>query len=138
MSRLRAALVVAATDLRRRLRNRSFVIQALVGPILLATIISLAFADGDDFDATIGLVDADGSAASESFVAGVVEADAGSLEFVEVDTAREARDLVEDGDLGAAVVVPAGFTASLQTAEPGRLEVLTSSDRAVSAEVARA
>jgi ABC-2 type transport system permease protein len=138
MSRLRAALVVAATDLRRRLRNRSFVIQALVGPILLATIISLAFADGDDFDATIGLVDADGSAASESFVAGVVEADAGSLEFVEVDTAGEARDLVEDGDLGAAVVVPAGFTASLQTAEPGRLEVLTTSDRAVSAEVARA
>jgi ABC-2 type transport system permease protein len=138
MSQLRAALVVAATDLRRRLRNRSFVIQALVGPIVLATIISLAFGGGDDFDATIGLVDADGSAASEGFVAGVVEADAGSLEFVALDTAREARDQVEGGDLGAAVVVPAGFTASLQTAEPGRLEVLTTSDRAVSAEVAKA
>lgn len=138
MSQLRAALVVAATDLRRRLRNRSFVIQALVGPIILATIISLAFGGGDDFDATIGLVDADDSPASEGFVAGVLEADAGSLEFVEVDTADEARDRVEDGDLGAAVVVPAGFTASLQTGEPGDLEVITTSDRAVSAEVARA
>jgi len=138
MSQLRAALVVAVTDLRRRVRNRSFVIQALVGPIVLATIISLAFGGGDDFDATIGLVDADGSPASEGFVGGVVEADAGSLEFVEVDTAEEARDRVEDGDLGAAVVVPAGFTASLQTAEPGDLEVVTTSDRAVSAEVARA
>jgi ABC-2 type transport system permease protein len=138
MSQLRAALVVAVTDLRRRVRNRSFVIQALVGPIVLATIISLAFGGDDDFDATIGLVDADGSPASEGFVAGVVDADAGSLEFVEVDTAEEARDRVEDGDLGAAVVVPAGFTASLQTAEPGDLEVVTTSDRAVSAEVARA
>ena len=138
MSQLRAALVVAVTDLRRRVRNRSFVTQALVGPIVLATIISLAFGGGDDFDATIGLVDADGSPASEGFVGGVVEADAGSLEFVEVDTAEEARDRVEDGDLGAAVVVPAGFTASLQTAEPGDLEVVTTSDRAVSAEVARA
>jgi ABC-2 type transport system permease protein len=138
MSQLRAALVVAVTDLRRRVRNRSFVIQALVGPIVLATIISLAFGGDDDFDATIGLVDADGSPASEGFVAGVVDADAGSLEFVEVDTAEEARDRVDDGDLGAAVVVPAGFTASLQTAEPGDLEVVTTSDRAVSAEVARA
>jgi ABC-2 type transport system permease protein len=138
MSQLRAALVVAVTDLRRRVRNRSFVIQALVGPIVLATIISLAFGGGDDFDATIGLVDADGSPASEGFVAGVVEADAGSLEFVEVDTAEQARDRVEDGDLGAAVVVPAGFTASLQTAEPGDLEVVTTSERVVSAEVARA
>jgi ABC-2 type transport system permease protein len=138
MSQLRAALVVAATDLRRRLRNRSFVIQALVGPIVLATIISLAFGGGDDFDATIGLVDADGSPESEEFVAGVVDADAGSLEFVALDSADEARDQVEDGDLGAAVVVPAGFTASLQTGEPGDLEVVTSSDRAVSAEVARA
>jgi ABC-2 type transport system permease protein len=138
MSQLRAALVVAATDLRRRLRNRSFVIQALVGPIVLATIISLAFGAGDDFDATIGLVDADGSPESEEFVAGVVDADAGSLEFVALDSADEARDQVEDGDLGAAVVVPAGFTASLQTGEPGDLEVVTSSDRAVSAEVARA
>jgi ABC-2 type transport system permease protein len=136
MSQLRAALLVAAADLRRRLRNRSFLIQALVGPIVLAGIISLAFG-GSGFDATIGVVDEDGSPMAERFVTGVAKADVGDLRFVEVDSADEARDRVDDGDLGAAVVVPAGFTASLQTDAPGDLDVITSSDNVVSAEVAR-
>lgn len=138
LSQPRAALLITAADLRRRVRNRSFVIQALVGPIVLAGIISLAFGTGTGFDATIGLVDADGSPVAEQFVDGVIEADVGDLEFVRVDSAEQARTQVNDGDLGAAVVVPDGFTASLQTDMPGDLEVITSSDNVVSAEVARA
>jgi ABC-2 type transport system permease protein len=138
ISQPRAALLVAAADLRRRLRNRSFLIQALVGPIVLAGIISLAFGSGSGFEATIGVVDADGSPMAEQFVTGVTGADAGDLEFVRVGSADEARTKVDDGDLGAAVVVPGGFTASLQTDTPGDLDVITSSDNVVSAEVARA
>ncbi len=136
MTQIRAAILIAAADLRRRLRNRSFVIQALAGPIVLAGIISLAFGGGD-FETTIGLVDADGSPASEGFVTGVAGADAGGIDFVEVDSAADARARVDDGDLGAAVVVPDGFTASLQTDAPGDLDIITSSDGSVSAEVAR-
>jgi ABC-2 type transport system permease protein len=137
MNQLRAALLIAATDLRRRLRNRSFLIQALVGPVALAGIISLAFGGGSDFDATIGVVDADGSPVAEGFVTEIAEADSGGLRFEQVGSAAEARAEVDDGDLGAAVVVPHGFTASLQTDTPGDLEVITSSDNLVSAEVAR-
>lgn len=139
MNQFRAAVLLAATDLRRRLRNRSFVIQALVGPVVIATIISLAFGSGSSgFEATIGFVDADGSPAAQAFVAGVTEADTGDLEFVAVESVEDARTQVRDGDLGAAVVVPDGFARSLQTDAPDDLRVLTSSDSAIAAEVARA
>jgi ABC-2 type transport system permease protein len=139
MNQSRAALLLAAIDLRRRLRNRSFVIQAFVGPVVIAMIISLAFGSGaSGFDATIGLVDADGSPAARAFVTGITEADTGNLEFVAVDAVDGARNRVRDGDLGAAIVVPDGFAASLRTDAPADLRVLTSSDSAISAEVARA
>jgi ABC-2 type transport system permease protein len=137
MNQLRAALLVAATDLRRRFRNRSFLIQAFVGPVALAGIISLAFGSGSEFEATIGVVDADGSPLAKGFVTGVAQADSGDLKFTQVESPDTARAQVDDGTLGAAVVVPRGYAASLQTDAPSDVEVITASDRAVSAEVAR-
>lgn len=136
MGRVRTTLLVAATDLRRRLRNRTFVVQGIVGPILLAGIISLAFAS-DDISATIGVVDADGSPIATGFVSAVTDGDDGGLRFERVATPEAARDAVAADDLGAAVVVPEGFAASLATGDPADLEVVTSSDDTVAAEVAR-
>jgi ABC-2 type transport system permease protein len=137
MTQPRAARLVAATDLRRRVRNRTFFLTAIVGPIVLATLISLAFGSGD-LDATIGVVDEDGSPASEGFVAGVAEADVEGLTFAVRDTQADARDAVDDGDLAAAIVVPQAFDDSLRSDAPDDLIVLTSSDGPVAAEVARA
>ncbi|MFP3902153.1 MAG: ABC transporter permease [Acidimicrobiia bacterium] len=135
---LAAARVIAAVDLRRRVRNRSFVIQAIVGPIVLATIISLAFGSTGGFDATIGVVDADGTPVTEGFARGMAEAGAGGLRFERVGTPAEARARVEDGDLDAAVVVPAGFAASLTGGgDPRAVEAVSHTDRPVAAEVAR-
>jgi len=135
-----AARIIARTDLRRRFRNRSFVIRAFVGPLLLAGIISLAFGGGDDVDAKIGLVDADGSPLASGFVGALTggAADSGGLRFVAVDSAAAARRQVDDGDLGAAIVVPAGFAASLAGDAPADVDVLTSGDSPIAAEVARA
>ena len=137
MNQIRAARLVAAADLRRRVRRRTFFLTAVVGPVVLATIISLAFGD-TGFDATIGLVDDDGSELSERFVDGVTGAGTDGLSFTVLGSAGEARAAVDDGDVGAAVVVPAGFAASLETDSPDDLVVVTSSDGVVSAEVARA
>jgi ABC-2 type transport system permease protein len=137
VNQLRAAAIVTANDLRRQLRNRSFLIQGVVAPIALAAIISLAFGSTDQFDATIGLVDADGSPIAQGFVSGITEADTGDLGFEEVGSLRRARARVDDGDLGAAIVVPEGFAASLQTDDPADVVVVTSSDDAIAAEVAR-
>lgn len=136
-SQVRAARLVATADLRRRMRNRTFYVTAFVGPIVLATLISLAFGS-DTFDATIGVVDEDGSPASEAFVSGVADADVEGLTFTVRDSAADARAAVDDGDVGAAVVVPEGFSASLRSDEPDDLVVLASSDGQVAAEVARA
>jgi ABC-2 type transport system permease protein len=137
MNQLRAALLIAGTDLTRRLRNRSFVSQAVVGPIVLAAIISLAFGGGSLVDTTIGVVDADGSDASRGLVSGLEQASSDELRFETVDSVGAARPRVADDDLGAAIVVPAGFAASLASADPASLEVLTSSDDPISADVAR-
>jgi ABC-2 type transport system permease protein len=137
MNQLRAALLIAGTDLTRRLRNRSFVSQAVVGPIVLAAIIGLAFGGGSLVDTTIGVVDADGSDASRGLVSGLEQASSDELRFETVDSVGAARPRVADDDLGAAIVVPAGFAASLASADPASLEVLTSSDDPISADVAR-
>jgi ABC-2 type transport system permease protein len=137
VNQLRAARLVATTDLRRRLRNRTFWLSAVVGPIVLAALISLAFGD-EGFDATIGVVDDDGSELSGRFVDGVESAEGEGLSFDVLSSDAAARTAVDDGDVGAAIVVPEGFSDSLSTDSPGDLVVLTSSDGAVSAEVARA
>lgn len=137
MRQVRAAVLVAAVDLRRRLGNRSLLIQAVVGPIALATIISLAFGSAGGVDAEVGVVDEDGSPLAAGFARGLVEASEGGLEFVPVADGADARRQVEDGDLGAAVVVPDGYMASLAGDRPGEVTVITDDDRLISAAVAR-
>ena len=138
MNQVRAAVLIAATDLRRRLRNRSFVIQAVVGPIALATIISLAFGGGGT-DITLGVVDADGSPTSGQLARGLEQVSGDGLEIRGVDSVAEARDEVDDGgDLGAAIVIPDGFASSLTSDDPGALDVLTSAQNGLAADVARA
>jgi ABC-2 type transport system permease protein len=130
------ALVIAGTELRRALRNRSLLIAAVIGPIVLAAIISLALGTSS-FEASIGVVDEDGSPVSSGFAEGLTAADADGLTFEAIESTDLARRMVDDGDVGAAIVVPAGFGASL-AATPGTLEVLTSNDAAIAGEVARA
>jgi ABC-2 type transport system permease protein len=137
VTQFQAARLIAAVDLRRRFRNRSFLIQAIGGPLALATIISLAFGTSDGVDATIGVVDADRSPVAAQFVEGVTRSDIGDLRFEAVDSPDDARSQVDGGNLDAAVVVPAGFAASLAGDEPGEVEVITEPDSPIAAEVAR-
>jgi ABC-2 type transport system permease protein len=137
MRQARAAAVIGGNDLRRRLRNRSFLILAIAGPLVIATIISLAFGSDDGFDATFGIVDADGSDLGEGVVSALTGDDIG-LDFEEVDSVAAARAGIEDGDLDAVVVVPEGFAASLAGDDPADVEVLAESDGQVSGDVARA
>ncbi|HEY8546731.1 MAG TPA: ABC transporter permease [Acidimicrobiales bacterium] len=139
MRQLRAAGLIAGLDLRRRVRNRSFVIQGVVGPVALAGIISLAFGGGGGLDMTLGVVDADGSELGEGVVAALTDLDPDSgLTFEAVDTVAEARRLIEDGDHDAGLVLPEGFAASLATDEPEPIVVLADGDGQVAAEVAEA
>ena len=139
MHPFRSARLIAGLDLRRRLRNRSFLIQGILGPFALAAIISLAFGGGDQLDLTLGVVDADGSDLGQGIQEGLTGTDDGSgLTFEAVDSVADARRRIEDGDLDAGIVLPAGFAASLATDEPRAVEVLADGDGQVASEVARA
>lgn len=138
MRQVRAARLIAAFDLRRRLRNRSFLIQGLVGPIALSGIISLAFGGGST-ELILGVVDADGSPLGEGVASALTGADDDSgLRFEAVDSAAEARRQIRDGDLDAGLVLPEGFAASLATDEPRAIDVLADGDGQVAAQVAEA
>lgn len=138
MRTLRVAGLIARNDLRRRLRNRSFVIQAFVGPIVLALVISAAFGGGFGFDVTIGVVDEDGSGLSRGLVDQLVDGGANDVEFVAYDDVESARVHLDDDDVGAVVVVPEGFERSLSEPEPGALGIFSKPESGVSEGVARA
>lgn len=124
---MRAALAIAAKDLRLRLRDRSAYVIGFVAPIGLALIISLAFGGNveDDFRATYALADLDRGELSRAFSEQVL----GGEELRERLTVREvgadeAAGLVGDGSVSAAFVVPEGFEQGLRDGDPVRLTVL--------------
>ena len=128
---------MAGNDLRRRLRSRAFILQALVGPVVLASVVSLAFGGGFGFSAKVGIVTEDRTELSARFEQTLLEADAKGIEFVAVDDLATAHRQVDDGSLDAAVVVPRGFEASLATATPDAVEVVTDREKQIGAAVAR-
>jgi ABC-2 type transport system permease protein len=137
---LRATLLIAAKDLRQRVRDRSGLVIAFVAPFLLAAIIGLAFGSGDGFrfSATYAVVDEDRGPLAARFVDGVL-AGPGLAEAVtlrRVGTA-EARELVDRGDADAAFLIPAGFSASVQRGGSATITVLEAGASPVAGQVAR-
>ncbi len=110
---MRAAIVIAGLELRRRVRDRSMLLQGIVAPLVMAGIIGFAFGGGFSFSATIGIVD--GSALTQSIVDGMTApgaTDGSPITFVAVDAGADgqgAAGAVERGEVDAAIVLPAGF-----------------------------
>ncbi len=123
---MRAALVIAAKDLRQKLRDRSVLLMAVAAPLGLAFLFSTMIPNQDTFHTSYAVVDLDRGEIARGLVdgplAGLAEADVATL----VPTASEAdaRAAVEAGDVDAAIVIPAGFTADLQAGRPATLLVI--------------
>jgi ABC-2 type transport system permease protein len=148
---LRGVRIVAGLQLRRRLRDRSALLQGIVAPIALAVIITTAFGGGRSFSTEIGVVDLDGGDLAAALVAappGAADDDrdtSGSdVVLVALPDRAAAEQAIDDRDLPAAIVIPAGFAASLtsdgatgaSTAEPLAVEVLVDEGRELPADIA--
>lgn len=148
---LRGARIVAGLQLRRRLRDRSAVLQGIVAPIVLAVIITTAFGGDRSFSTEIGVVDLDGGALGAALVAGsTTPADDGSDEsgsdvgLIALPTRATAELAIDERDIPAAIVIPRGFAASLtgddatdsSPAEPLAIEVLVDPARQLSSDIA--
>jgi ABC-2 type transport system permease protein len=130
-------LLVASNDLRRRIRNRSALITAFVGPLAMAVVFSLLIGGADSASFRIGMVDADGSPIARELTGSALGTHGnGAVSVVRRAGVDETRKAIDDGELNAAIVVPKGFGAAVASGRPATMTVLRSPDRLVSGQVA--
>jgi ABC-2 type transport system permease protein len=141
-STLSQAALVAGLDLKRRLRDRSVLIQVFLAPLVLALIIGGAFGGGGGgLGAEIWLADGDGtptSAAIVAAIAGQTEVGDPGVAFIAKPGMDEGRALqaVDSDEADAAVLIPHGFTAAVQAGDAAQVAFIGDAGDAVWAGVA--
>ncbi|MDO8363096.1 MAG: ABC transporter permease [Actinomycetota bacterium] len=139
---MRAVWLVARVELRRRLRNRSALFTAFVGPLLLASVFGILMSGTGSFTLKVGIVDLDGSPVTSGFVSGLLDerADAAAadspVEFVRFDTREDAATALDGDDIDTAIVLPDGFGAAVMAGRAATITVLRDPSKEVSAGVA--
>ena len=134
---MRDAWTIATKDIRRRLRDRTALLVAIVLPFGLAYIFSLTLGDVETqgFEATYAVVNDDATGDLPEEFRRLLR----GLDFVTLrDAASEAAAtrLASDGEIDAAVIFPDGFTEQVQAGRGGRVEVITSPDSSIGGLVA--
>ena len=136
---MRVAFLIAAKDLRQRLRDRSALLTAIVAPLGLAIIFSQLLGGVTGFSTTWVVVNQDGG-----YLANVLRVDViGALErggvAVVHDAPTEAEGLaaVDDGTDDVAFIIPPGFSDAIRAGEPVTLRVVGARDETLSTEIAR-
>jgi ABC-2 type transport system permease protein len=137
---MRAALVIAAKDLRQKIRDRSAIILSVVAPFALAALFSAMIpGQADSFHASYVVVDLDGGSISRALVdgplAGLSQANVATIS--RVPTEVEARAQVNDRAADAALIIPAGFSAAVQAGQATELTVVASASATLAAQVLR-
>jgi linearmycin/streptolysin S transport system permease protein len=129
---VRAALVIARTNLLQRLRDRSAFAVGLVAPLLIAALMSAAFKSTENFHYSLGVVNDDHASVATAIEKGLVTPTARQILAVKSYATRAAAAAaVRANKVQAALVIPAGFSASVRGTQPESLTVLTSINNAV-------
>jgi ABC-2 type transport system permease protein len=134
-------LLICAKDLRSRLRDRSALLIGIVVPLALAFIFNAIFSGigGNSKPVTLGVVSADRGSLARQFTTGVLGAvgRSGLIAVHREPSLATARALAANGTLDAVIVVPAGFTARVQSGRPASMQVIGNVGAPISAEIAR-
>ena len=130
------ALLIAAKDVRQRLRDRSAVLVGVVAPLVVALLMSLAFNGTEKFHYVLALSNADQGPEAAAVVAALESP--GVRSFVTVrpyPTAAAAAAAVHGRKAQAGLVIPAGFSAAFVGARPLSLTTYTSVNNSIAASV---
>ncbi|HZA19853.1 MAG TPA: ABC transporter permease, partial [Actinomycetota bacterium] len=138
---MRGALTIAVKDIKRSVRDRSAIMLSVIAPLLLAFILSTVLGNADEsFTVNYTVVNNDGGPVADTFVNRAL----GGMEeegFAEISTSEgvaEARRKVENSDdVGAAFVIPEGFSEAVQSGGAATIEVLANPDAPIGAQIAR-
>jgi linearmycin/streptolysin S transport system permease protein len=138
---MRAAVLIAAKDLRQRLRDRSALMIAIVVPLALASIFGLIFhnAIAGRVTFTFGIVDQDHGPAAQAFVADALRPleRAGLVKLQSESSFTAGRQAADQNKVAATFVLSPGFSAALAAGRPARVRVLGSVDSTIGAQVAQ-
>ena len=133
-----AVLAIAVKDLRQRLRDRSAIVLGFVAPLAVAWLISMAFGSTGSFHANVAVVDLDRGPVAAGFTTFVKSPDLAKLLTVtSAATEADARAMVNKGDLGAAFVIPQGFSDAVTSGNGRPITILTSVDSSIAGQVAQ-
>ncbi len=134
---MRTAWLIARKDLRQRMRDRSAFVLGFVAPLVIAALMSFAFKGTDSFHTTLDLVDQDHGEVSAAFVRMLHDPQVRDVLTVRVVPSVEvARQDVDKGEAGAALVVPSTFTAAAHGGRSTAVKVLASVDHTIDARLA--
>ena len=137
---MRAALLIAAKDLRQRLRDASAILIAIVVPLALAAALSATLGQATT-PATfhLAVADLDHGPVARAFRQGVLGPVQrhGIIRLSTASAAAQARRMVDKGTAAAAIVIPAGFSRAVQGGGTADLRVIGDVDQPVAASVAR-
>ncbi|HET9075681.1 MAG TPA: ABC transporter permease [Acidimicrobiales bacterium] len=130
------ALVVAGKDLRQRLRDRSAIVIGVVAPLVIAAVMSLAFKGAEQFHFSLGVVDADHGPVAAGMIRSLQSPGVRSVLDVRAEpSAAAASAAIRSRRIQAALVIPAGLSASVGGARPVSPTVLTSVNNALAGSV---
>lgn len=133
-----AVLAIAMKDLRQRLRDRSAIVLGFIAPVAVAWLISMAFGSSGSFHTSVAVVDLDRGTLATGFTSFLRSPDlADLLTVTPVASEADARAKVANGDLGAAFVIPQGFSDAVTSGSNRPITVLASVDSSISEQVAR-
>jgi ABC-2 type transport system permease protein len=135
---MRAALSIAGKDLRQRLRDASAILMAIVLPFALAAVLSLTLGPATTVSRIpVAVADLDHAAMAQAFRQQVLlpMQRHGLITLASAPTAAQARRLVDRGAAQAAIVIPAGFSRTVQAGGTADLQVIGNADQPVAASV---
>ncbi|MFC7360937.1 ABC transporter permease [Nocardioides astragali] len=137
---MRQLLVLTASDLVQRVRDKSVIIFALVVPLALMSVFNLVFGDADSLElerVTVAISAPPNDELARVLTDVVRDLDgAGELDVTvtEVDEAT-GRQQVEDGDAAIALLVPEGFGEAARTGRGVTVEAVRGDEAGVEADV---
>lgn len=138
---MQAILIVAAKDLKQRVRDRSFFIFGVLAPFSLAFILNLVLGGTFDlnqitFTPTYAIVDEDTGFYGDVFEGIISSQDGWTVERLE--SASAASEAVESGDASAAIVIPEGFLQAVGEGQAASIDVIGTPDGLITRTIAEA
>lgn len=135
-----SAWLIAAKDLKLRVRDRSAFIIGIVAPLALAFIFNLVFggaATGGGLGLEFGLVDEDGSETSSSFAEVLTEIEAeGVITLFVYDNRAVASEAIDSGEIDAFYALPVGLGSAVTSGGTATIDIVGDIDAPTSTRIA--